>query len=114
MQHDHSLKTAHDFKMSKHGFLDQLKKDGLLSDKLDKHIEIQDKSAQELKSKVDEQEEISKQERITKFNNKTERYLLNKKKDKNFDADAIGRWEDEGGAMGPLDEAIRRLLNVIF
>ena len=30
------------------------------------------------------------------------------------DDEAIGRWEDEGGAVGPLDEAIRRLLNVIY
>jgi len=85
-----------------------------LSDKFDKHIEMQKKSIVELKSEIDERKEIEKQERITKFKNKTERYLLNKKKEKDFDTDAIGRWEDEGGALGPLDEAIRRLLNVIY
>jgi len=114
MQHDHSLKTAHEFKKSKHGFLDQLKKDGLLSDKLGKHIEIQDESAKELKSKVDEQDEISKQERIINLRNRTEHHLSNQKKRKNFDDEAMSRWEDEGGALGPVDEAIRRLLNVLY
>jgi len=113
-RHNDENKRVYEGKMLKHDFIGQLKKDGLLSDKFDKHIEMQKKSIVELKSEIDERKEIEKQERITKFKNKTERYLLNKKKEKDFDTDAIGRWEDEGGALGPLDEAIRRLLNAIY
>ena len=114
MHHDHSSKTAHEFEKLKHGFLDQIKKDGLLSDKLDKHIQIQDKSAKKLKSKAEKQEEIGKQDRILKLRNKTELHLSNQKKDKNFDDEALNSWEDEGGALGPLDEAIKRLLKNIL
>jgi hypothetical protein len=115
-RHNDEIKRDYEGKKLKHDFVSQLKKNGLLSEKFDKHIEIQEKSIVKLKSEIDERKEIEKQERITKLKNKTERYLLNKKKEKDFNTDAIGRWEDEGGALGPLDldEAIRGLLNVIY
>ena len=62
---------------------------------------------QKLKSKVD------KQGRIDKLK-ETEERILAPRREKKFDDDAIGRWEDEGGALGPLDEAIMRLINVIY
>jgi len=36
------------------------------------------------------------------------------KADREYEKTSVGRWEDEGGALGQLDEAIRRLLNVIY
>ena len=113
-RHNDDQKMHYEGKRLKHDFIGQLKKDGLLSDKFDNHIEIQEKSILKLKSEIDERKRIEKQERITKFKNKTERYLLNKKKEKDFDTDAMSRWEDEGGALGPLDEAIMKLLKNIL
>ena len=59
---------------------------------------------------------VSKYRRLANYKAGQEFNRENRKRDKNFDDDAIGRWEDEGGALGPLDldEAIRRLLNVIY
>ena len=113
-RHNDDQKMHYEGKRLKHDFIGQLKKDGLLSDKFDNHIEIQEKSILKLKSEIDERKRIEKQERIIKVKNKTERYLLNKKKEEDFDTDAMSRWEDEGGALGPLDEAIKRLLKNIL
>ena len=110
----HNDENKRDYEELKHDFIGQLKKDGLLSDKLDEHIELKEKSILKIKSEIDERKEIEKQERISKFRRKTEHYLSNRKKEKDFDDEAMNRWEDEGGALGPLDEAIRRLLNVIY
>jgi hypothetical protein len=114
MQHDHSLKTAYEAKKIKYDFLSQLKEDGLLSDKLDKYIETHKNSAVKSKTKADEQDKISKHDRMSKHKKRTEHHLSTQRKEKKFDDEAIGRWEDEGGALGPLDEAIKRLLKNIL
>ena len=84
--------------------LSQLKEKGLIGDK---HLGLVKDIMQKLKSKVD------KQGRIDKLK-ETEERILAPRREKKFDDDAIGRWEDEGGALGPLDEAIMRLINVIY
>ena len=59
---------------------------------------------------------VSQYRRLSNYKAGQEYDRENRKRVKDFDDDAIGRWEDEGGAVGPrdLDEAIRRLLNVIY
>ena len=88
-------------------FLGQLREKGLVSDKFDEYVELHKASTSKLKSKVD------KQGRIDKLK-ETEERIKASRREKKFDDEAMNRWEDEGGALGPLDEAIRRLLNVIF
>ena len=90
-------------------FLCQLREKGLVSDKYDEYVELHKNSAAKMKAKVD------KQGRIDKLK-ETEERIKASRREKKFDDEAMNRWEDEGGAVGPLDldEAIRRLLNVIF
>jgi len=59
---------------------------------------------------------VSKYRRLSNYKASQEYDKENRKRVKNIDDDAIGRWEDEGGAVEPrdLDEAIGRLLNVIY
>ena len=58
------------------------------------------------------QDDINDEERY----NRRQNILAAKaaKADREYEKTSVGRWEDEGGALGPLDEAIRRLLNVIY
>jgi len=59
---------------------------------------------------------VSKYRRLSNYKASQEYDKENRKRVKNIDDDAIGRWEDEGGAVESrdLDEAIGRLLNVIY
>ena len=95
-----------DFNKINIDILNQLKEKGLIGDK---HIGLVKDIIKKLKSKVD------KQGRIDKLKETEERFKA-ARREKKFDDEAMNRWEDEGGALGPrdLDEAIRRLLNVIF
>jgi hypothetical protein len=93
-----------DFDKMNIDILSQLKEKGLIGDK---HIGLVKDIIQKLKSKV------GKQGRIDKLK-ETEERIKAPRREKKFDDEAMSRWEDEGGALGPLDEAIRRLLNVIY
>jgi hypothetical protein len=93
-----------DFDKMNIDILSQLKEKGLIGDK---HIGLVKDIIQKLKSKVD------KQGRIDKLK-ETEERIKAPRREKKFDDEAIGRWEDEGGALGPLDEAIKRLLKNIL
>ncbi len=79
----------------------ELRDKGILSDKYDGMI-------------AEITGQATKYRRLANYKAGQEFNRENRKRVKNFDDDAIGRWEDEGGALGPLDEAIRRLLNVIY
>ena len=88
-------------------FLGQLREKGLVSDKFDEYVELHKDSVSRIKAKVD------KQGRIDKLK-ETEERIKAPRREKKFDDEAMNRWEDEGGALGTLDEAIWRLLNVIY
>jgi hypothetical protein len=92
-----------DFDKMNIDILSQLKEKGLIGDK---HIGLVKDILQKLNSKV------GKQGRIDKLK-ETEERIKAPRREKKFDDEAMNRWEDEGGALGSLDEAIRRLLNVI-
>ncbi len=58
------------------------------------------------------QDDINDEERYNRRQNISAAKVA--KADREYEKTSVGRWEDEGGALGPLDEAIRRLLNVIY
>lgn len=58
------------------------------------------------------QDDLNDEERYNRRENKS--IAKAAKADREYEKTSVGRWEDEGGALGPLDEAIRRLLNVIY
>lgn len=58
------------------------------------------------------QDDINDEERYNRRQNVS--VAKTAKADREYEKTSLGRWEDEGGALGPLDEAIRRLLNVIY
>ena len=102
-----SINAEFEIKKLESDFFSQLRENGLVGDKFDKYVELHKDSTAKMKAKVD------KQGRIDKLK-ETEEKIKAPRREKKFDDEAINRWEDEGGALGPLDEAIRRLLNVIF
>ena len=70
--------------------------------------EIEEEGRTTAEEEIQEKKEVEEEERadledqkIADFNNRS-------------DDEALNSWENEGGALGPLDEAIRRLLNVIY
>lgn len=106
---DNSASINAEFEIEKleNDFLSQLREKDLVSDKFGKYVELHKDSTAKMKAKVD------KQDRIDKLK-ETEERIKAPRREKKFDDEAMSRWEDEGGALGPLDEAIRRLLNVIY
>ncbi len=101
------LNAEHAHEKFENDFIAQLREKGLVSDKFDEYVELHKDSVSRIKAKVD------KQGRIDKLK-ETEERIKAPRREKKFDDEAMNRWEDEGGALGPLDEAIRRLLNVIY
>jgi hypothetical protein len=101
------LNSEHAHEKFESDFLGQLREKGLVGDKFDKYVELHKDSVLRTKAKVD------KQGRIDRLK-ETEERIKAPRREKKFDDEAMNRWEDEGGALGPLDEAIRRLLNVIY
>lgn len=103
------LNSDHAHEKFESDFIAQLREKGLVGEKFDKHVELHKDSVSRTKAKVD------KQGRIDKLK-ETEERIKAPRREKKFDDEAMNRWEDEGGALGPrdLDEAIGRLLNVIY
>jgi len=69
---------------------------------------ISDEDVATAEEEIQEKKEIEEEEganfesqKIADFNSRS-------------DDEALNSWENEGGALGPLDEAIRRILNVIY
>lgn len=102
-----SMNAEFEIEKLENDFLGQLREKGLVSDKFDQYVELHKASTKKIKTKVD------KQGRIDKLK-ETEERIKAPRREKKLDDEAMNRWEDEGGALGPLDEAIRRLLNVIY
>ena len=69
---------------------------------------ISDEDMVTAEEELQEKKEIEEEERADLENQKIED--LNNRSDD----EALNSWENEGGALRPLDEAIRRLLNVIY
>lgn len=57
---------------------------------------------------------VSKFRRLAKHKAGQEYDRENRRREKNYDDEALNRWEDEGGALGSLDEAIRKLLSIMI
>ena len=102
-----SLNAEHAHDQFESDFLGQLREKGLVSDKFDQYVELHKDSAARTKSIADKQGRIERQK-------ETEERIKAPRREKKFDDEAVSRWQDEGGALGPLDEAIRRLFNVIY
>ena len=102
-----SLNAEHAHDQFESDFLGQLREKGLVSDKFDQYVELHKDSAAKSKSIADKRGRIERQK-------ETEERIKAPRREKKFDDEAMNRWEDEGGALGPLDEAIRKILNVIY
>ena len=70
--------------------------------------------AEQAQDDLNDEERYNRRENISVAKaNKVDREYEKTSMDR-LDDEAMNRWEDEGGALGPLDEAIRRLFNVIY